>query len=352
MYSFLEIISKALQQEASDIFIVPGQPPSYKKGKDIYMLSEEKILPASSEEFIREAYAAAHRSMDILFQTGDDDFAISLPHLSRLRINAYKQRGSFAAVLRVVCFGIPDYKKLGIPESIMELSKTKKGMILITGSAGTGKSTTLACIIDRINQTRSGHIITLEDPIEFIHHHEKSIVSQREIGIDTEDYILALRSSLRQAPDVILVGEMRDHETIRIAMTGAETGHLILSSLHTIGAVNTIDRIIDVFPHNQQPQIRIQLASLLQTVVSQQLVPTVDEGLALALEIMHVNPAIRNMIRESKVHQIETVMGMSADSGMITMDQSLLQLYQAGRITKDTALQYALHPEMLEKRLK
>ena len=341
-----------MENKASDIFVVPGQPPSYKVGKDIFSLSEEKLLPDTSRKFIEEAYAAANRKMDILLETGDDDFAISIPQLTRLRISAYKQRGSFAAVLRIVSFGIPDYQTLGIPETIMDLAQTQKGMILVTGSAGTGKSTTLACIVDRINQTRSGHIITLEDPIEFIHHHNLSIVSQREIGLDTENYVHALRAALRQAPDVILLGEMRDHETIRIAMTGAETGHLVLSTLHTVGAVNTIDRIIDVFPENQQQQIRVQLASLLQTVVSQQLVPTLDGGLALAVEIMHVNPAIRNMIRESKVHQIETVLSMSAESGMVSMDNSLLSLYQAGRISRDSALQYALHPEMLAKRLK
>lgn len=351
MLSFLEMIQIAKDAGASDIFIVPGQPPSYKKGKCICRMSEERVLPDISKQFLEEAYALAQRDMTRFLETGDDDFSISISNLARLRISAYKQRGSFAAVFRIVSFGIPDYRALGIPESIMQLAETKKGMVLVTGAAGNGKSTTLACIVDRINHTRSGHIITLEDPIEYIHRHDRSIVSQREVGIDTEDYIFALRASLRQAPDVILLGEMRDHETIRIAMTGAETGHLILSSLHTVGAVNTIDRIIDVFPPNQQQQIRIQLASLLQTVVSQQLVPTVDGELTLAFEIMHMNPAIRNMIRESKVHQIETVLGMSASEGMVSMDNSLLKLYEEGRISKDTALQYALHPETLQKRL-
>ena len=351
MVSFLEMIRMAIDADASDIFLVPGQPPSYKKGKTIYKMFEERLFPDTSKQLIEEAYAIAQRDMTRFLQTGDDDFSISIPDLTRLRVSAYKQRGSFAAVFRIVSFGIPDYRELGIPEDVMNLAETKKGMILVTGAAGNGKSTTLACIVDRISHTRSGHIITLEDPIEYIYRHDRSIVSQREVGIDTEGYVLALRSSLRQAPDVILVGEMRDHETIRIAMTGAETGHLILSSLHTVGAVHTIDRIIDVFPPNQQQQIRIQLASLLQTVVSQQLVPTIDGGLALALEIMNMNPAIRNMIRESKVHQIETILGMSAEDGMISMDNSLLNLYQEGRITKETALQYALHPEILVKRL-
>ncbi len=353
MISFLEIIDYALEKDASDIFIIPGQAPSCKIGKKIVPVSEEERVTAeTSKEYIKEAYRLANRDINTLLVSGDDDFSISINSKARLRVSTYKQRGSLAAVFRIVNFGIPDYKEFNIPEDIMALSETQKGLILVTGTACTGKSTTLACIIDRINSTRETHIITLEDPIEFIHRHNKSIISQREVGIDTDGYVPALRACLRQAPDVILVGEMRDYETIQIAMTGAETGHLILSSLHTLGAIKTIDRIIDVFPPTQQQQIRVQLASLLETVVSQQLVPTVDGGLVPAFEIMHATPAIRNMIRESKVHQIETVIGMSAESGMVLMDDSLFDLYKSGKITKDTALQYAIHPEALEKKLK
>ena len=224
-------------------------------------------------------------------------------------------------------------------------------MILVTGPAGSGKSTTLACIINQINKTQHKHIITLEDPLEYLHRHEKSIVSQREINVDTENYVTALRAALRQSPDVILLGEMRDYETINIAMTAAETGHLLLSTLHTIGAANTIDRIIDVFPANQQQQIGAQLSLALTAVVSQQLVPTVDGKVTPALEIMTVTPAIRNMIRDNKVHQIDGIIYSSMKDDMISMDGSLLNLYKQGRITKDTALKYATNPEMLGRKL-
>lgn len=351
MLSFFEMLQVAIDHGASDIFIVAGQPLSYKKGKTIIKMNDEKVMPAASRALVQEAYDIAERDISILDHSGDDDFAISVPDMARLRMCTFKQRGSLGAVLRVVSFGIPDYHKLGIPEDIMNLSDTQKGMILVTGTAGSGKSTTLACMIDQINHNRSGHIITLEDPIEYLHRNDKSIVTQREIGLDTSDYVTGLRACLRQAPDVILVGEMRDYETIQIAMTGAETGHLVFSTLHTVGAANTIDRIIDIFPPNQQQQIRVQLAMQLQTVVSQQLVPTVDGGLVPAFEVMHVNPAIRNLIRESKVHQIETIIGMSAGEGMLTMDNSLLTLVQQGRITAETALQHSLHPDLMEKRL-
>ena len=224
-------------------------------------------------------------------------------------------------------------------------------MVLVTGPAGSGKSTTLACIIDYINRNYDKHIITLEDPLEFLHRHNRSIVSQREINVDTENYVTALRASLRQSPDVILLGEMRDYETMQVAMTAAETGHLLFSTLHTIGAANTIDRIIDVFPPNQQRQIAVQLSMVLQAVVSQQLVPTTDGGITPAFEIMIVNPAIRNMIRDNKIPQIDGLIYSSAGNDLVSMDSSLLSLYKNGRITADTALAYASNPEMLKKKL-
>ena len=224
-------------------------------------------------------------------------------------------------------------------------------MILVTGSAGSGKSTTLACLIDRINNTRNTHIITLEDPLEYLHRHNKSIVSQREIKIDTDNYVTALKASLRQSPNIILLGEMRDYETISVAMTAAETGHLLFSTLHTIGAANTIDRIIDVFPPNQQHQIAVQLSMVLNAVISQQLVPTVDGQMVPAFEIMSVTPAIRNMIRDNKVHQIDGLIATSVKDDMISMDMSLMNLCKQGIITKETALTYASNPEMLKKRL-
>ena len=282
---------------------------------------------------------------------GDDDFSFALPGLARFRVNTYRQRGSMAAVVRVVSFEIPDWQKLHIPEQVMDLANVTHGMVLVTGTAGSGKSTTQACIINRINQTRNCHIITLEDPIEFLHRDQMSIVSQREIAIDTNDYLSALRACLRQAPDVILLGEMRDHETIRTAMTAAETGHLLIATLHTKGTVNTIDRIIDSFPPAQQDQIRIQLSTVLHTVVSQQLLPDKNGGLVPAYEVMHMNSAIRNLIRDSKNHQIDNAIATGRTEGMISMDQSILDLYNAGYITQETALSYADNPDQLRRRM-
>ena len=234
----------------------------------------------------------------------------------------------------------------------MELSNLSKGLVLVTGPAGSGKSTTLACIIDRINRTRNVHVITLEDPIEFLHRHQNSVVTQREIGLDTDSYVNGLRAALRQAPDVILLGEMRDYETIRIAMTAAETGHLVISTLHTTGAANTIDRIIDIFPVGAQQQIRVQLSMVLQAVVSQQLVPTTDNVLTPAFELMFLNKAIRNLIRESKIHQIDNVISTGAAAGMVSMDNSLLKLYREGKISEDTAVMYSQDSEQMRIRLR
>ena len=294
---------------------------------------------------------AGERDLRILEEGGDDDFSFAIQGLSRFRVSAYKQRGALSAVIRIITFDLPDFKTLGIPEYIIHLGDTGKGMVLVTGPAGSGKSTTLACMIDQINRNQKKHIITLEDPLEYLHRHSSSIVSQREINVDTESYVTALRAALRQSPDVILLGEMRDYETINVAMTAAETGHLLLSTLHTIGAANTIDRIIDVFPASQQRQIAVQLSMTLNAVVSQQLVPTVDGGVAPALEIMTVTPAIRNMIRDNKVHQIDGMIYSSMKEDMISMDGSLLNLYKAGTISRDTAIKYASNPDMLGKKL-
>ena len=345
------LLKQAVTEQASDVFIMAGLPLTYKANGHLLHIDGNRLTPAQSEELVQKIYDAANRSMEGILASGDDDFSLTVPQLSRFRVSIYKQRGSLAAVIRVIPFGIPDYQAMQIPETLMKIADKTKGLVLVTGPAGGGKSTTLACLIDRINQTREGHIITLEEPIEYLHRNAKCAVSQREIGLDTEDYLSGLRASLRQAPDVILLGEMRDYETIRTAMTAAETGHLVISTLHTIGAANTIDRIIDVFPANQQQQIRVQLAMVLQTVVSQQLVPLVDGGLAPAFEIMHLNNAVRNMIRESKVHQLDALIASSGGEGMITMDASLLELVKQRRITKETAVKYAVNIEMMEKRM-
>lgn len=274
-----------------------------------------------------------------------------MPGLSRFRVNAYRQRSSLASVIRVITFDIPKASEKNIPDSVIRLADFKSGLVLVTGPAGSGKSTTLACMIDHINQTREDHIITLEDPLEYLHRHEKSIVSQREIYTDTESYVTALKASLRQSPDVILLGEMRDHETMETAMTAAETGHLIISTLHTLGSANTIDRIIDVFPPEQQRQIAVQLALILRAVVCQQLVPSVSGKLLPVFEIMTVNPAVSTMIRDNKIHQIDGTISTSASADMVSMDQSLTVLYRSGKITKETALSYAANPEALRRKL-
>lgn len=350
--NMIATLKQAVEQKVSDIFIVSGAPLSLKCGDRIVAAGVERLMPLDTEACLREIYELAdNRRMDTLLETGDDDFSFSVPSLGRFRCNAYRQRGSLSAVLRVVRFDLPDYKALGIPQTVIDLYQKKKGLVLITGSAGSGKSTTLSCIIDCINKNRNCHIITIEDPIEFLHKHDKSIVSQREVAYDTEGYVSALRAALRQAPNVVLLGEMRDYDTISTAMTAAETGQLVLSTLHTVGAANTVDRIIDVFPPNQQQQIRVQLSMVLQAVVSQQLIPSVDGGLVPAFEIMLVNSAVRNMIRESKVHQIDNVIYSSGNEGMVSMDADILRLYRAGVISRENALLYCTNTETFQRRL-
>lgn len=347
-----EVLAKITSAGASDIFIVAGLPLSYKAHGQFVELGEDKLMPSDTASLITEIYVlAGDRDMTRLNKTGDDDFSFAIKGVARFRINAYKQRGSLSAVIRVINFNIPDPNDLGIPSEIINFADKKKGLVLVTGPAGSGKSTTLACMIDHINSTRQAHIITLEDPLEYLHMHKRCIVSQREVVTDTDSYLTALRASLRQSPDVILLGEMRDYETMNVAMTAAETGHLILSTLHTIGASNTIDRIIDAFPSNQQHQIAIQLSMVLQAVVSQQLLPSTDGGIVPAFEIMTLTPAIRNMIRESKVHQIDGMIYSSAAEDMIAMDTSLLNLFKEGKITEKTALTYATNSELLAKKI-
>lgn len=351
MAELRDYLQMAVDRNASDIFIVAGGPVGIKIGGKILPADDVRLMPNMTEGLIKEVYAMASREMDKLMDSGDDDFSFAVGGLARFRVNAYQQRGSLAAVIRIVSFSIPDYKKMGIPENILALSELTYGMVLITGTAGSGKSTTQACIVDRVNHTRNCHIITLEDPIEFLHRDDESIVSQREIAIDTQDFLSALRSCLRQAPDVIQLGELRDAETIRTAMTAAETGHLLIATLHTKGAVNTVDRIIDTFPADQQAQIRIQLSSVLRTVVCQQLLPAVDGGLVPAFEIMNMTNAVKSMIRDNKTHQINNAIAAGGSDGMISMNQSILALYKAGKITKETALEYCDNPEQLQRLL-
>lgn len=347
----VEILKSAMAQSSSDVIIIPGAPPAIKVNGDVIPLSGNCLRPEDTMKLMEQVYAYDRRSDQKVLEMGDDDFSFSISGVGRFRCNAYKQRNSMAMVLRVISFELPDAEKMQIPNSVMRLADVRKGLVLVTGPAGSGKSTTLACLINRINENYHNHIITIEDPIEFIHPHKNSVVSQREIEHDTQDYATALRAVLRQAPDVILLGEMRDFTTIQTALTAAETGQLVFSTLHTIGAAKTVDRIIDVFPAKQQQQIRIQLSMALQAVISQQLVPTLDGGRAPAFEIMLANSAIQNMIREGKAYQMDNVIFSSADQGMQSMDASLMRLCTEGRISRENAVLYAVNPDLMRRHL-
>ena len=343
-----EILRKALQHKGSDVFVVPGSQIMTKASGQMIPITEDRALPADIAILVDRAYELAGRTRETLQEEGDDDFSFAVRDLSRFRCNTYRQRGSLAMTCRVVAFGIPNPEDCNIPDVVMRLADFRSGMILVTGPAGNGKSTTLACLVDKINRTRSGHIITIEDPIEYLHPHKKCLVSQREVPGDASTFARALRAALRQAPDVIMLGEMRDIETISTAITAAETGHLLLSSLHTLGAAKTIDRVIDAFPANQQNQIRAQLSMVLRAVVSQRLILTKDGTLHPVFEVMCVNPAIQNLIREGKTHQIDNaIFGGGAD--MLSMDTELARLLRDGRIDKEQAALYAIHPETVER---
>ena len=346
-----EILQKAIALDAADIFLIAGLPVTFKCGGRQERMPERFLRPDDITALVDSIYELSRRGRGNLERGVDDDFSFAVPQLGRFRVNVFRQRGSLAAVIRVIRFGLPDPAKLGIPESVLSLADNKKGLVLITGSAGTGKSTTLACMIDLINLFRDFHIISMEDPIEYSPRHDKAIVTQREISIDTPGYLESLRSALRESPDVILLGEMRDYDTISAALTAAETGVLLLSTLHTSSAANTINRILDVFPANQQKQVKIQLAQILKGVVCQQLVPSVDGGQLPVFEIMKSTVAISNMIREDKLHQLESAMQAGSADGMCTMDGSLLKLWREGKITKDTALLSCVNYENMVKRL-
>ncbi len=346
-----EILRQAVACSASDILLVAGIPVAYKVD-GIIRREGERLNSQDVAALTAELYRLADgRDMERLITTGDDDFSFAISGLSRFRVNALKQRGSLGLVIRVVSFLLPDRVRLGIPDNVMEFASCPRGLLLFTGPAGSGKTTTLACIVDLVNSTRNAHVITIEDPIEYLHPHKKSVVIQRELFIDTMSYEAALRAALREAPDIILLGEMRDAGTIRAAVTAAETGHLVISTLHTIGAANTIGRIVDAFPPEQQGQIRTQLAMVLEGVISQQLIPGSDGRLVPAFEVMTVTPAVRNMIRESKAHQLDNLIAQSAAEGMCTMDQSVLRLAQTGRIAAGEAMRRSMNPDWMQKRL-
>ncbi len=345
-----DILRVAKDAGASDVHLTVGIPPKMRVYGNLITMDYPKLLPADTLDILINIMTETQRER--FEERGEYDMSFSLPNVGRYRLNAFKQRGSIAMAFRLVGTEIPSPEKLGIPKSIVDLYQRKRGLVLVTGPTGSGKSTTLAAVIDKINTCRDAHIITLEDPIEYLHQHKLSMVNQREIGLDSDNYANALRAALREDPDVILIGEMRDFETISVAITAAETGHLVLSTLHTIGAASTVDRVIDVFPPHQQQQIRVQLANVLEAVISQQLIMTADgNGRVAAFEVMHANHAIRNLIREGKSHQIPSIIQTNRKIGMITMDDAIFQLYIDGRIDRDMAVQFAQDPDAMDARI-
>jgi len=346
--NIMDLLSKTIEKKASDLHITVGFPPVLRVNGHLVRLEEASITPDVSLDLVKQM--VNEEQLQSLEEKGEIDMSFSNPGLGRFRVNIYRQRGTYSIACRAVSLRIPTMEELGLPSILKDLTRKQRGLVLVTGPTGSGKSTTLASMIELINIERKCHIVTLEDPIEYLHRHNKSIVNQREIGSDTKSYANALRAALRQDPDVILVGEMRDLETISIAVTAAETGHLVFSTLHTVGAASTIDRIIDVFPPHQQQQIKIQLASVLEGVISQQLMPKADgTGRVVALEVMVATNAIRNLIRESKNHQIQTAIQTGGKFGMESMDKSLSDLYKNGLISMDTMLNYAIDHDMIKR---
>ncbi|MDE7447338.1 MAG: type IV pilus twitching motility protein PilT [Lachnospiraceae bacterium] len=345
-----EMLRIAKAAGASDVHVTVGIPPKMRVNGKLITMEFDRLMPNDTQQMLMGIMNEEQKKR--FEERGEYDMSFSIPNTGRYRINAYKQRGSVAIALRLVGTHVPSAEELGVPDSVINLYEKKRGLVLVTGPTGSGKSTTLAAIIDKINNNRESHVITLEDPIEYLHHHKLSIVNQREIGLDTQSYANALRAALREDPDVILVGEMRDFETISVAITAAETGHLVLSSLHTLGAASTVDRVIDVFPSHQQQQIRVQFANVLEAVVSQQLIPKKDgDGRIAAFEVLHANQAARNLIREGKSHQLKTVMQTNRKLGMITMDETIAQLYADGRISKEMAIQFAQDSDGIKNKL-
>ena len=347
-----KILQKVLEIGGSDLFLIPGSPATAKVKGHLVPLTESKLLPEDTAGMIQEAYGmAGGHSDEMLRRDGDDDFSFSFNRQARFRCNAYKQRGTLAATCRVVTFGLPNPDALHIPPMVTDLaSSCRNGMVLVTGPAGSGKSTTLACMVDRINADQDVHIITIEDPIEFVHQHKRCVMSQREVGTDTKSFAEALKRALREDPDIIEVGELRDLETISTALTAVETGHLVFATLHTQDAGSTVDRLIDVYPENQQQQIRVQVASTLRAVIVQTLIPrATGHGRAPATEVMINTPAVSSLIRSGKAHQIRTVLQSGEKEGMHTLDQDLARLVNKGVITFEDALVKVQVREEFEK---
>src|SRR4051794_19362412 len=348
LHSIDDLLAVMVEHDASDLHLTAGSPPVIRvKGRLVRLSDHEKLTPEQIRTLVYRILSTDQQN--VLETRRQIDFSHSIPGLARFRVNTYFQRASVGAAFRLIPDQIRTLEQLGIPTRLYDLAEKPRGLVLVTGPTGSGKSTTLASLLDHINNTRHEHILTIEDPIEFLHRHGTCIVNQREIGLDATSFAEGLRAALRQDPDVILVGEMRDLETVATALTAAETGHLVFATLHTQSAPSTIDRVIDVFPAEQQDQVRVQLASTLQGIVTQNLVPTADHlGRVAALEILFPDDAVRNLIRQGKIEQIYSVMQTGTGRGMQTMEQSLADLLQRGVISREAALARTTRPDQLE----
>ena len=347
--SIVQLLTEMVEKRASDLHLTPGAPPSVRIDGEIEPMNYDVLKPQDTENL---AYSLLNDQQKKVFeQNWELDLSIGVPNLSRFRGNVFKQRGNVTMVLRQIPFEIKSYKELGLSPTVEEFAKRPKGLILVTGPAGSGKSTTLATMINQINQERRSHIITVEDPIEFLFRHKKCLVNQRQVGSDTKSFANALKYALREDPDIVMIGEMRDLETIQAALIISETGHLTFATLHTNSAAESINRIIDVFPETQQGQVRTQLAFVVIGIMVQTLIPKIRGGRAMAMEILAGTPAIKALIRDDKIHQIYSLIQAGKKYGMQTMNQSLLELYKAGQISMDNMMAASREPEELEKML-
>ncbi len=345
-----DLLTECVERGGSDLHLTVGLPPTIRLHGHLTPLPYTVLTEHDTRRLVYEALNDQH--LEHFERHRDLDFAYSVKGVARFRFNVYMQKGAVAAAMRVIPSKIPSVESLRLPSVIYEVLKKHSGLVLVTGPTGSGKSTSLACMIDLINQTRPCHIMTIEDPIEYVHHHKRAMVNQREVHADTETFHNALRAVLREDPDVILIGEMRDLETIQAALTLAETGHLVFATLHTRNAPQTIDRIIDVFPPHQQEQIRVLLANTIEAVFAQQLIPMIGGGRIAAIEVMVANAAIRNLIREGKTHQIYSIMETNSGAGMVTMDRVLADLHRNGFITHEEAINRAMDKENFIQLLK
>ena len=344
-----DLLKKTVDENASDLHITVGSPPRIRKGGKLIPISNEKLSLEDTRKIIESEISETNKEK--LVNGSEIDYSISVPGVSRFRVNVFNQRGNFAAAYRRLPYEIPSIDSLGLPQSVIDLTSRRKGLILITGTTGSGKSTTLASIIYKLTQELEGHIITIEDPIEYLYPHSKAQVNQREVGVDTESFASGLKSALRQDPDVVVVGELRDVESMAAAITIAETGHLVFGTLHTNTASGTINRLVDAFPADKQDVIRVNLSMSLLAVVAQQLVPNKIGGRSLAAEVMISTPAIQSLIRENNIHQIDNYIKSGSNDGMIRMDDSLLNLFKMGEITMDDTLRYSVDQKSVKDQL-